>query len=88
VHPTAVALRAAGVALTTAEALIYLLAVHAGLTVAPVKSHGTPEQQARLLRSELPGLAGQVEAEVEAEAPAAVATLFAEAIARQLRSRR
>ncbi|HEY8643323.1 MAG TPA: HTH domain-containing protein [Candidatus Dormibacteraeota bacterium] len=46
------------------------------------------EQQARLLRSELPGLAGQVEAEVEAEAPAAVATLFAEAIARQLRSRR
>jgi predicted DNA-binding transcriptional regulator YafY len=46
------------------------------------------EQQARLLRSELPALAGQVEAEVEAEAPAAVATLFAEAIARQLRSRR
>ena len=25
------------------------VAVHAGLTVAPIKSHGTPEQQARLL---------------------------------------
>jgi predicted DNA-binding transcriptional regulator YafY len=42
------------------------------------------EQQVRLLRSELPALAGQVEAEVEAEAPAAVASLFADLITRRL----
>ena len=46
------------------------------------------EQQLQLLRSELTAMAGQVEAEVEAEAPAAVASLFAGAIARQLGSRR
>ena len=45
------------------------------------------EQQVRLLRTELPALATQVEAEVEAEAPAAVASLFAGAITRWLRSR-
>ena len=45
------------------------------------------EQQVRLLRTELPALAAQVEAEVEAEAPAAVALLFAGAITRRLRSR-
>ena len=44
------------------------------------------EQQVRLLRSELPERAGQVAADVEAEAPAAVASLFAGAIARRLRS--
>ena len=46
------------------------------------------EQQVRLLRTELPALATQVEAEVEAEAPAAVASLFAGAITRRLRSKR
>ena len=45
------------------------------------------EQQVRLLRTELPALATQVEAEVEAEAPAAVASLFAAAITPRLRSR-
>jgi predicted DNA-binding transcriptional regulator YafY len=46
------------------------------------------EQQVRLLRTELPALASQVEAEVEAEAPAAVASLFAGALTRRLRSKR
>ena len=31
------------------DAGLSVIAVHAGLTVAPIKSHGTPEQQARLL---------------------------------------
>ena len=43
------------------------------------------EQQLRLLRAELPGaLAEQVEADVEALAPAALATLFQAAIERRL----
>jgi predicted DNA-binding transcriptional regulator YafY len=43
------------------------------------------EQQLRLLRAQLPPrLAGQVEADVEALAPAALAALFASAIERRL----
>jgi predicted DNA-binding transcriptional regulator YafY len=43
------------------------------------------EEQIRLLREEAPALATMVEAEVDAEAPAALARLFADAIARHVR---
>lgn len=42
------------------------------------------EEQVKLLREEAPTLAAQVEAEVDTEAPAALASLFARAIARHL----
>jgi hypothetical protein len=43
------------------------------------------EEQIRLLREEAPAMATMVEAEVDAEAPAALASLFAAAIARHIR---
>lgn len=47
------------------------------------------EHQVRMLHQELPApLAGQVVADVEALAPAALATLFASAIERRLEARR
>jgi predicted DNA-binding transcriptional regulator YafY len=46
------------------------------------------EEQVRLLREEAPALAGLIEAEVDTEAPAALASLFARAIGRHLRHSR
>lgn len=45
-------------------------------------------EQLRLLREEAPALAGRVEADVDTEAPAALATLFAAGIERHLSGRR
>lgn len=42
------------------------------------------EEQVKMLRQEAPALASLIEAEVDAEAPAALANLFARAIARHL----
>lgn len=44
------------------------------------------EEQVRLLREEAPALAALIEAEVAAEAPAALANLFARAIARHIQT--